>query len=219
MTLAAGNINYGHLPFTKTTLAVYDQLVLELTCRWIWRCPTERIVEFYQTHLSGNHLDVGVGTGFFLERTTLPTARPRLGLLDLNLNCLERAAARIARHRPEIYCANILEPIELHAPRFDSIGLNYVLHCLPGALPDKGAVFDHLKALLNPGGVLFGATVLHGGVRRNALARALMRVCNATGVFSNARDERAGLVAALERHLKDVRVETTGCVALFSGRV
>ncbi len=28
--------------------------------------------------------------------------------------------------------------------RFDSIGLNFLLHCLPGTLREKAIVFDHL---------------------------------------------------------------------------
>ena len=215
---AAHRIDAGQRPFNRATLAVYDSLVLELTCRYIWGCPSERTLAFYREHVSANHLEVGVGTGFFLDHATFPVDRPRLALLDLNPICLERTAARVARYRPEIYEGNVLEPIDVPAPRFDSIALNYVLHCLPGALPGKGIVFAHLAKLLNPGGTLFGATVLGGGVQRPLAARTLMRLCNATAVFSNARDDQIALEAALKRHLRDVRIETCGCVALFSGR-
>ena len=217
MTAARHAIDAGQRPFTRTTLAVYDPLVLELTCRHIWRCPAERILSHYREHLSANHLEVGVGTGFFIERSAFPVERPRLGLLDLNANCLARTAARVAHHAPEIYTANVLEPVELDAPRFDSLALNYVLHCLPGTLPHKGIAFGHLAKLLNPGGVMFGATVLSAGVPVSGAARALMRLCNATGVFSNARDDLQALDAALNCYLRDVRIATCGCVALFSG--
>ena len=215
---AAHRIDAGQRPFNRATLAVYDSLVLELTCRRIWGCPSERTLDFYRAHLSANHLEVGVGTGLFLDHATFPVERPRLALLDLNANCLERTAARVARYRPEIYEANVLEPIRIAAPRFDSIALNYVLHCLPGALPDKGIVFAHLARLLNASGTLFGATVLGGGVPRPLAARSLMRLCNATRVFSNARDDKNALETALKRHLRDVHIEICGCVALFHGR-
>jgi hypothetical protein len=48
--------------------------------------------------------------------------------------------------------------------RFDSIALNYVVHCLPASWPDKGVVFEHLKTMLNPGGTLFGATLVQVGI-------------------------------------------------------
>ena len=219
MALVAEQTNLGQAAFTKDRLAAYDLLVLDLTCRLIWRCSSEHVLALYQKHLSGNHLEVGVGTGFFLDRCSFPASRPRLALLDLNSNCLEHAGQRVARYNPETYQANVLAPIEIDARRFDSVCLNYVLHCLPGALPEKGIVFAHLKALLNPGGVLFGSTVLQGGVHRTAPAKLFMRWLNARGVFCNKRDELDGLVRALEQHLTDVRVEVVGSVALFSGRV
>ncbi len=219
MAMAIEQKNLGQAAFTKNALAFYDWFVLKMTCRYVWRCPNEDVLAFYQQHLTGNHLEVGVGTGYFLDHSVFPVSRPRVGLLDLNANCLERTATRIARHTPEIYQASVLDPIELNAPRFDSIGLNYVLHCLPGAFPEKGIVFAHLKALLNPGGVIFGSTVLGGGIQTNPLASVFLRFFNARQILCNQEDVHIGLVLALEQHLKDVRVEMRGAVALFSGRV
>ena len=73
------------------------------------------------------------------------------------IHCLARTARRIARYHPEVYRADVLQPIVLDVRRFDSDALNYVVHCLPASWPHKGAVFAHLKALLNPGGTLVGA--------------------------------------------------------------
>jgi SAM-dependent methyltransferase len=216
--IAVEKENQGQAAFTRTVLAFYDLLVLQLTCRLVWRCPNERILATYQEHLTGNHLEVGVGTGYFLDRFQFPTDRPRIGLLDLNANSLERTARRIARYQPEIYQANVLAPIKINARRFDSVGMNYVLHCLPGGLPAKGVSFAHLKALLNPGGVLFGATLLQDGLHRSGAAVSLMRLCNAYQTLDNVGDSKDGLVLALRQHLNDVRVEVAGCVALFSGR-
>jgi len=214
----ASQQNFGEAAFTRSGLAVYDQLVLNLICPLAWGCSNERVLSRYAQYLTGNHLEVGVGTGYFLDRARFPVARPRIGLLDLNANCLERTAARIARYRPEVYRANVLEPIRLDAPRFDSIGLNYVLHCLPGTFPAKGIALAHLKALLNPGGVLFGATVLNGGVPVSPVARVLLCFFNARNTLSNSRDHVDGLRAALESQLHDVRIDVVGSVALFSGR-
>ncbi len=68
-------------------------------------------------HVSGNHLDVRVGTGYVLDHCQFPTKTPRLGLLDLNPTCLEMAAKRLARFQPTIFRANALEPIHIGAPR------------------------------------------------------------------------------------------------------
>ena len=115
--------------------------------------------------------------------------------------------------------ANVLEPVSINAAPFDSIGLNYVLHCLPGTIREKAVVFEHLKALGNPGAILFGATLLHDGVRRNWMARQVMARNNRVGIFSNADDDVEGLEWALAQHLIDAEVTVVGCVGLFSGRV
>jgi SAM-dependent methyltransferase len=206
----------GQAAFTRTGLALYDMLILRGLCRWVWRCPNERILEAYRRQLSDNHLEVGVGTGFFPDHARFPTPTPRVALLDLNSHCLARTARRIARHRPEIYQADVLRPIELDIRRFDSIALNYVLHCLPLPWPGKGIVFEHLRTLLNPGGTLFGATLVQDGA--SAAAMRVMRWFNARGTLHNLTDTRARLVESLQRHLREVRVEQVGCVVLFSGR-
>ena len=207
----------GQAVYTRPVLAAYDLFVLRFSNRFVWRCPWPRLLAHYDRQMSANHLDVGVGTGFFLDRCRFPVPRPRLALLDLNANSLAVSGHRLARYRPEIYRADVLAPIDIDVPVFSSIGLNYLLHCLPGTISDKGAVFRHLKPLLAPGGVMFGATLLHGGVDRSWPARRLMAVYNAKGIFDNAHDDLEGLRAMLAEHLDAVSVDVVGCAALFSG--
>jgi SAM-dependent methyltransferase len=201
--------------FNRRTLKYYDRL-LEFTCNRIWRCPVERTLELYQRRLSSNHLEVGVGTGYFLDRSLLPGPAPRLALLDTSLDCLRHTEAKLARYAPEVYQANALAPIELAVRGFDSIAINYVLHCMAGTLPAKGAAFAHLKRLLNPGGVLFGSTVLRHGVPCGLQARAFMRLYNAARVFCNLEDSLAGLTEALNCTFPHVQIDVIGCVAQFA---
>ena len=139
--------------------------------------------------------------------------------MDLNPNCLDGASNRVARYRPEVYRANVLDPIDLKIPRFDSLSMTYVLHCLPGTIKTKGAVFRHLKPLLNDGGVIFGATLVSSGVRRSWAAKRLMAFYNSKGIFTNNEDDLQGLRSMLSEHLTGVSVDVVGCAALFSGRV
>lgn len=213
------DIAAGHAFYTKRSLAVYDLAILGCFSRVAWKCPARRVLAHYDTHVSANHLDVGVGTGYFLDRCTYPSAPPRLALMDLNTVCLEVAADRVARYRPEIYEANVLEPLTIDAVKFDSIGMNYLLHCVPGTIRAKAVVFEHLKALANPGATMFGATLLHDGVRRNWMARQVMARNNRHGIFSNTDDDLDGLEWALAQYLTDTEVSVEGCVGLFSGRV
>ena len=207
----------GHAFYTRRSLAVYDPLILGWFSRTAWRCPARVVLAHHDRHVTGNHLDVGVGTGYFLDRCTFPTATPRIGLLDPNADCLERASGRLARYRPETHPGDVLQPLELEVEPFESISMTYVLHCLPGDIVTKAAAIDNLLPHLQAGGVLFGATLLHDGVKRNWYARQIMAWNNRGGIFHNTQDDLHGLTRALEQRLDKVTVDVVGCVALFAG--
>jgi len=215
----AEEIVAGQAFYTDRTLPNYDLRVLTLSNPLIWRCPTARLLEFYNTHVSANHLDVGVGSGYFPAHCAFPEPQPRVALMDLNLMALAYASRRIARYRPETYQRNVLEPIDLSEPGFDSISLNYLLHCLPGDMASKAVVFDHIKPLMNAGAVCFGSTLLQGGVRRNWAAKLLMAHYNRHGVFSNRHDDVETLETTLRARFSRVAVEIVGCAALFCARL
>jgi SAM-dependent methyltransferase len=218
MITSRDQLDAGHAVYTKSLLRLYDLGVLGLSARLIWRCPAARILDLYQRYATANHLDVGVGTGFFVDRCVWPSKHPRIALMDVNPNCLDVARRRIARYSPEVYRANVLDPVPLSIKKFDSISLSWVLHCLPGTILTKAAVIEHLKALLNPGGVIFGATILNGGVRHNPVSRRFMSVYNARGIFTNLHDDVAGLTKVLAECLHSTKIEVVGSCALFSGR-
>jgi hypothetical protein len=207
----------GHAFYTERSLAVYDLAILGYFSRLAWKCPAGRVLRHYDEHVSANHLDIGVGTGYFLDRCRFPSP-PRLVLMDPNEACLTKAGARLARYQPVQHRASVLEPIHIDGPRFDSIGMTYVLHCLPGDMASKATAFEHLEDAARPGAVVFGATLLHGGVKRNRLARTVMTRNNKHRIFSNADDDLEGLSQALSQHVDHPVIEVVGCVALFAGR-
>lgn len=196
----------------------YDLVVFGVNNHLVWRCPTRELRTLYRRHLSSDHLEAGVGSGYLLDRCGFPTDEPRLVLVDLNASALAVTARRVARYRPRTLRRNLLEPLAWDGEPFDSVGLNYVLHCLPGTMAEKAVVFDHLGALLRPGGVIFGSSLLASGVRRGALARMGMDLYNGMGVLSNAADSLDALRGALRSRFRDVEIRAVGCVALFSAR-
>ena len=208
----------GQAIYTPRNLALYDTVVLRVSNRWVWRCPTSRLRADYDRHVAAAHLDVGVGTGYFLDQCRFPVPGPRLALFDLNPDALAHAAGRIARYAPRTERVDVLTPIEVEAEPFGSIGMNYLLHCLPGPMPHKATAFDHLMPYLAPGGVLFGSTILSQGVRPSAVATRLMAFYNERGIFDNADDSLIDLRDALEARFDDVRIVVTGCVARFAVR-
>ena len=218
MKAERSDVDRAHAIYTKGNLALYDWWVLGLSNHWIWSCPTEKLLDLYRAHLTANHLEVGAGTGYFPAKT-MPSAQPRIALLDINRNCLEKAAKRLAAFRPEVYQENVLEPLIIRGERFDSIAVNYVLHCLPGRLDQKAAaVFDHLAPHLRDDGVIFGSTLLGLDIQRPLLARMMMALYNRKGVFSNTQDSLGGLMEALSARFRTFNVEVCGCAVIFWGK-
>ena len=205
--------------YTRAFLAVYDRLALGLMSRLVWNCPSDNVLELYNQHVSANHLDIGVGTGYFLDKCTFPVPNPRLVLVDLKPNSLAIARRKLARYSPETYHQNALDPLEIDGPCFDSIGINYLLHCLPVTMPAKGTILKNLKDLLNPGGILFGTTFLYHGVKRSLLATRFFYWLNLLGIMTNKQDDVEDLKQNLTRHFTESNIEVIGCGALFWGRL
>ena len=213
------NAEVGAAIYNQPVLSVYDLYVLRFSNSYVWQCPSSQILEFYNKHISSQHLDIGVGTGYFLDRCKFPTNTPRLALADLNPNSLQVAAKRLQRYQPMTYLANVLEPQQIEPAGFDSIALNNLLHCLPGKMLQKGIVFRNVKPLLSANGKVFGVTVLGKGTNPNVLAKIHLRVYNSKGIFGNKDDNKEDLERVLKDNFSDYGIRQVGCVAMFIGRV
>jgi SAM-dependent methyltransferase len=205
----------GHDVYTPAFLRIYDPLVLGFYARFVWRVPKGELLELYERHLSARHLDVGPGTGWFLERTA-PGRTDELVLLDANTAVLDHAGRRLADLRPETVEADVLEALPLPA-RFSSVGASFLLHCLPGPPARKAAAVRHMADVLEPDGVLFGATVLGEPARHTRLGCAVLGYLNKRGIFSNLEDTAAGLHTMLSEAFHDVDVRLVGSGAVFTG--
>lgn len=208
-------IEAGAALYSRPFLLVYDWLALGLISRFIWKCTSSRMLEHCQANITANHLDIGVGTGYFLDKVGFPSPAPRLALMDLNDNSLGKAARRLARYHPHIYRRNALEPFGLDGGGFDSIGMMNLLHCLPGDLESKSAVFENALSVLNEGGVVFGSTIIHGGIEAGSLAERVLKMTNRRHYMTNLNDSLEGLRSALEKHFSLCSVSVCGYMAFF----
>jgi SAM-dependent methyltransferase len=211
-------VQAGQALYSRSFLRIYDAVVYQVNSPLTWRCPKERLLALYDRHVSGNHLDIGVASGVLLDECRFPAPAPELTLMDLNPHSLAAASHRLRRYRPRLHRADVLRPWGLPPGSVDSIGMCHLLHCLPGALPDKAVVFEHARRVLKPGGTLFGATIPGSGVRHNRSARLQLALANQRGIMSNRQDRLADLDAALGAVFTDHRVAVAGSVALFWAR-
>ena len=209
----------GAAVYSPLTLKLYDAWVLGISNRFAWQCPTRDILQpFFDRYVGRQHLDVGVGTGYYLSHAGLPDTT-HVTLLDLNPSSLQAAKQRFGRADTQTLRHDVFLPLPVeHARRYNSISLFYLLHCLPGTMSDKAAVFANLKPCLKADGVLFGATILGDAAGHNGFGRKLMEVYNRKGIFGNRSDTVDALRTALAMHFSEVHIDVVGKVALFSGR-
>jgi SAM-dependent methyltransferase len=211
--LQPGDPGYdGQRHYTSRFLRIYDALVLGFFTRVVWRCPPRHIASLYARHTGRRHLDVGPGTGYFLKRAP---ATERLMLLDPNTEVLAYAARRLADRAPATLAADVRAPIPVEE-RFDSVALSFVLHCLPGPMEAKAPAIESVAAVLEPDGVLFGATVLGDERLHNRFSASMLRANNRRGIFDNLGDTEAGLRSILSASFDEVEIRVIGSVALFT---
>jgi len=204
----------GQSEYTRLLLNLYDPLVLGPIARFVWRCPTTGLVERYRRHIRGRHLDVGPGTGYFLERSGLP-AGSSVTILDPNRNVLRHCSRRLPQFDVTAAEADVLKPLPVAGP-FDSAALHLVIHCLPGPLSRKAAAVANVAAILAPTGVLFGASVLGNSGRHTWAARRMLGAFNRQGGFDNLADSEEGLREILSASFDHVELEAIGSIAVFT---
>jgi hypothetical protein len=209
------SIDDGVKAYSRLGLHLYDPLIVGVLARYVWDCPAEAFIEHYRRHVSNNHADIGVGTGYCLDRCGFKDPNPRIALIDLQPNCLEFTARRLARYRPQTHLHDALQP--LHGVRpFDSIALGGILHCLPGDMPQKARVFDALRPICNARAKIFGFTLVNNAIAERLSRRAAYRTLNLLRVVNCVDDDVDALRRALASRFAHSNVELIGCFAFFS---
>ena len=199
--------------YTRPLLGVYDALIMGLLSRVAWRCPPALFVNYYDLLVSANHAEIGVGTGYCLDRCH--AGIDRLALIDLNPNCLDHAGARLARYAPTTHLRNVLEPVHVSGAPFKTIALGGVLHCLPGTMQDKGRVFDNLRPILKRDGVVFGDSLVSDAGALGPAALAARAVLNRLRIVNNKLDTSDGLRHELAARFDYYVVTRVGAFAFF----
>lgn len=203
----------GHRTYTPGFLRVYDPMVLGFYLKFVWRCPARELTALYRRAIGPRHLDVGPGTGYFLQRSAREGAS--LTLLDPNPHVLAHASRRLADWTPTTVEADVLQPLPVEGP-FESAALCGVLHCLPGPEERKAVAMRNVAAVLDHEGILFGATLLGERRLHTALSRPVLRFLNDRGIFANLGDTEEGFRRALEDAFAEVHVVIKGSMMIFT---
>jgi SAM-dependent methyltransferase len=201
-------------PYTRLFLTGYDLWLRSGAFRFVWQCPRTEILALYNGHVTEEHLEVGPGSGYFLDRCHFPK-EPRLTLLDASPAALAWSARRLARYSTALVEADIMEPLPQGDTVFRSVAMNCVLHLLPGALPEKARAIDNVLPCLARDGVLFGSTILADS-NHTWWSRAGMRIGNKLGMLCNLEDYADDLEQILRIRFEDVEVRLVGTMGIFT---
>lgn len=164
-------------------------------------------------------MDIGVGTGYCLTKCDLEGVK--LTLADLNPDALKTTKGRLVgmgkvlEEETETLLWDITRPLPASCPKFDSISLYYLLHCMPGPVSNKTAVFSHLKHNLTPDGVISGTTVLGKGVSHNLFGKVILYFMHRNGWFDNRDDGEEDFLEALRENFAFVETRVQGVVFVW----
>jgi SAM-dependent methyltransferase len=216
--------------YTKPTLHMYDDIVWGFNSPCLWHIVESDIQDLYNRLASARHAEVAVGTGLFLTKTT--ASLEAVTLIDLNPNTLSTCRERMEKTNASIKIdEQVLDILQdesvstdmLHA--FDSVAVNFLLHCLGGSRPQTTkTLFKQLSRLTSPEGVCFGSTILGRSVSEAnndptcRAAHITLNLYNQMGIFSNLEDDLASVEAAIKDSFEDVSVRQVGHCAVWEAR-
>lgn len=191
----------GQKVYSKLVLKLYNFIVLFFNNSFLWKCKTSQLLQLYKDNVSSNHLDIGVGSGYYLKN--VKDRLSKVALMDLNPNCLEYVKNVLKDKEVSTYQLDILKDIaEEFYSKYDSISCNYLIHCLPDN-GNKEKVFENIAKMLSKDGVAFGSTIINDYSSR--LAIKVANKFNAKGIFDNKNDT----YESIEKYIKNNFVEYT----------
>ncbi|KAJ5637441.1 hypothetical protein N7490_007320 [Penicillium lividum] len=204
----------GAAVYSPLVLSLYDTWVLSICNSFAWCCATTNIqLPFFKKFMGTRHLDIGLGTGYYPANAEIPE-KNQVTLMDLNPNSLNYTKERLGRPDIRTIQADVLQPLPLTGV-YDSVSTFFLVHCLPGPLEKKMALFTNLKPYLAENGKIYGTTVLGKDVSHNWFGWILMFLYNWQGIFSNWDDGEKEIREALCRDYMNVETRVVGRVLLF----
>ena len=137
-------------------------------------------------------------------------------VMDINEKSMEISKKELAHYTPDAIQHNILTPLPKDIPKFDSIGANFLMHCLPGKnMKSKNIAFKNIAEKLNPNGKLFGATFIVKGTKPNMITKIWANTFNKLKLLNNKEDTIEDLEKNLKQYFRKIHIEKKGHCTLF----
>ena len=199
----------------SSNLHYYDRFVNQFNCKYVWKCSPDKIFNIYNQNCSKYHLEIGPGTGYFLKNSNLNSTIHELTLIDINDQILDYSMKNLKSEYSNINALNynlFTDKIPDHI-KFDSVGINYVLHCIPGDLQKKIDTLIHNLGDNNY--KLFASTVICDPLHISIIAEYELMLLNSLGIFNNNNDTYQELQEYLENNKFKYNLHKEGYVAIL----
>ncbi len=198
----------------STNLFFYDYLVNNINCSFVWKCNQQNILSNY-SNITDRHMEIGPGTGYFLKDKSFNT----LQLIDINNEILTNASQNLRDNCSQIktYKHDIFTSSLPQLSKCNSIGITYVLHCIPGKIENN---LDNLIQNIPFNNYnIYGASVIRDPSDKNMLAELELFWLNKLGIFNNNDDTYLGLYEFLENSGFKYSLKLEGHVVIFNIKV
>jgi len=201
----------GQKVYSKLVLKLYNFVVLFFNNTFLWKCKTSQLLQLYKDNVSHNHLDIGVGSGYYLKN--VKDRLSKVALMDLNPNCLEYVKNVLKDKEVSTYQVDILKDVaEEFYSKYESISCNYLIHCLPDN-GNKEKVFENIAKMLSKDGVAFGSTIIDD--YSSSLAIMVANKFNAKGVFDNKNDTYESIEKYIKNNFAEYTIKQIGSVCVY----
>lgn len=200
-------------------LDYYDLFVNKINCKYVWQCSEKNIYNLYANNIQKNHIEIGPGTGYYLKPyiSNLNT----LELIDINSNILRYANMRLNHPdlKKKIININLFKrnnSLKI-TNKVTSIGVNCVLHCVPGPIEiNIDNLINNLKKENEQNKIIiFGSSVINDS-EKNILQDFELGLLNYFRIFNNKQDNEEKLINYFKQKKLEYKTTKVGSIILFS---
>ena len=193
------------------SLRYYDFFVNEINCKFVWNCHKENIEKLYKKNIRKNHLEIGPGTGYFIKNYKFNN----LTLVDINddilkYNLKQQPLTKYIRQNL------FIKDEKINLLNYSSVGVNCVLHCVPGKLEDK--MNNLIQSFNDKDIIIFGGTVVNDP-SNNYFTNIQLKILNKYGIFHNKNDYTENLIHFLKKNNYNYNIRKIGQMILFEIRL
>ena len=187
----------------------YDYFVNNINCKYVWKCDQRYIKKLYANNITNKHLEIGPGTGYFIKKYQFNN----LHLVDINQDILNNSKKNLTNNcqNIKIHNQNIFENNNKINEDITSIGMSYVLHCVPNNL-DRS--IDKLVENVQTDNqiTIFGSTVIPN--KKDLMAMTEIYTLNTLGIFNNINHNKEQLDYIIDKY--NGNIKHVGNVLLFN---